>query len=165
MESLVSIKDATRYHFVSIQFHEVEIDSTIRPTMKIFRMKNKYFHTFWHFKFIFHVKSFHCGSDYAVNLMIVKVDWNVIITCFIILMDEKSHFHAKITFWTTKFSLFKKRKPANLLCPVYRFNSTSYKSNYDIVNQWRLFWNLCLSSFQESIVWPLIWNLTHRIFS
>ena len=38
------------------------------------------------------------------------------------------------------------------ICPIYRFNSTSYKSNYDIVNQWRVFWNLCLSSFQESIV-------------
>ena len=40
---------------------------------------------------------------------------NGIITCFIILIDEKIHFRAKIAFWTTKFSLFKKRKPANLL--------------------------------------------------
>ena len=51
------------------------------------------------------------------------------------------------------------RPPPKKTCPVYRFNST----NYDIVNQRRLFWNLCLLSFQESIVWTLIWNLTHRI--
>ena len=37
--------------------------------------------------FMFHVKSFHCGTDYADNLMIVKLNFNVINTCFIILMD------------------------------------------------------------------------------
>ena len=115
IESLVSIEDGTRYHCVSTEVHEFEIDNTITPTMKIFCMKNKTFHTLWHLNFIFHVKRFHCGTDYTVNLMIVKVDWNVIMSCFIILMDEKSHFRAKIAFWTTKFSLFKKRKPRNLL--------------------------------------------------
>jgi len=59
---------------------------------------------------MFHIKNFHRGPNYAVNLMIVKVDWNVIITCFIIRIDWKSHFRAKIAFWKTKFSLFKKTK-------------------------------------------------------
>ena len=45
MESLVSL-DVTKYHFVSIEFNEFEIDSQITPTMKIFCMKNKQFHTF-----------------------------------------------------------------------------------------------------------------------
>ena len=31
-------------------------------------------------------------------------------------MDEKSDSREKINFLTTKFSLFKKQKPANLLC-------------------------------------------------
>ena len=34
-ESLVSIKYGTGYHFVSIDFHEFEIDGIIRPTKKI----------------------------------------------------------------------------------------------------------------------------------
>ena len=74
MESLVSIENGTRYHFVSIEFHEFEIASIITPTMKILCMKNKKFHAFWHLTFIFHFKSFDCGPDYAVNFMIVKVD-------------------------------------------------------------------------------------------
>ena len=41
MESLVSIEDRTRYHFVPIDFHEFEIDGIITPTIKVFRMKNK----------------------------------------------------------------------------------------------------------------------------
>ena len=120
MESLVSLEDGLRYHFVSIKFHEFEIVSIITPTHKMFRMKNKLYHAFWHLKFIFHVKSFHCGPDYGVNLMIVKVDWNNIITCFIILIHWKRHFRVKIVFWKTKFSLFKKRKPANLLSMMFK---------------------------------------------
>jgi len=41
MESLVPIEDGTKYHFVSIGFHEFEIDSKITPAMKIFCMNNK----------------------------------------------------------------------------------------------------------------------------
>ena len=41
MESLVSIEDETRYHFVSLEIHKFEIDSTMTPTMKIFCMKDK----------------------------------------------------------------------------------------------------------------------------
>ena len=41
MESLVSIENGTRYHFVSIEFHEFEIDSIIAPTMKILCIENK----------------------------------------------------------------------------------------------------------------------------
>ena len=36
MESLVSIEDGTRHHFVSIDFHHFEIVGIITPTMKIF---------------------------------------------------------------------------------------------------------------------------------
>ena len=40
-ESIVSIKYGTGYHFVSIDFHEFEIDGIVTPTMKICWMKNK----------------------------------------------------------------------------------------------------------------------------
>ena len=39
--TLVSIEDESRYHFVSIEFHEFEIDRIIAPTMKILCMENK----------------------------------------------------------------------------------------------------------------------------
>ena len=115
MVSLVSTEDGTRYHFVSIDFHEFEIYGISTLTTKLFQWKNKWYHAFWHLSFIFHLKSIHCGSDFAVNLMISKAGWKVIITYFTIQMDWKNHFREKIQFLTTKFSLFKKQKPANLL--------------------------------------------------
>ena len=74
MEILVSIKDGTRYHFVSIEFHEFEINCIITRTRKIFQMESKYYHALWDLSFIFHLKSVHCGYDFAVNLIISEVD-------------------------------------------------------------------------------------------
>ena len=120
---LVLLENGTRRHFVSIDFHEFKIEGIITPTMTMLSIKNKYSHVFWYLSFILHLKNITCGSDYAANLMFTKVDWNSIIMCFIILIAWKTHFHTKILFWITKFSLFKKQKVANLLSgsfPTYR---------------------------------------------
>ena len=95
-----------------------------------------------------HGKNFHCGPNYAVNLKIVKVNWDNIITCFIILINWKSHyFCVKILFWTTKFRLFKKRKPANLLLTehpnfllIFNFCTLKLKGGWCHASFWSFCW-------------------------
>ena len=74
MDSLVPIENGIKHHFVSIDFHKFQIDGIITPTRKILLVKHKSSHVFLYLTVMLYLKNVHYGSDYAVNLMLVRVD-------------------------------------------------------------------------------------------
>ena len=74
MDSLVPIENGRKHHFVSIDFHEFQIDGIITPTRKILSVKHKSPHAFLYLTLMLYLKNVPCGSDYAINLMLVRVD-------------------------------------------------------------------------------------------
>jgi len=113
-ESLVSIKYGTGYHFVSIDFHEFEIDGIITPTMKICWMKTN---NIPHFGILILCSTSKCilwvrlccqFDDGKSRLKRYNHEFHYPNRL------EKS-FPYKSRFLKDKISLFKKQKPANLL--------------------------------------------------
>ena len=97
-DNLVSMESRTTYNFVSTDLHEFQMGGIITPTRKILSMMYKISHSFWYLSFMVYPKNISCGSNYAANMTFVKVDRNNIITRFIILFSDKSHFRTKILF-------------------------------------------------------------------
>eukprot|EP00493_Phyllostaurus_siculus_P021477 UN21804 len=70
----------------------------ITPTRNILSIMYELSHSFWYLRFIVYPKNISCGSNYAANMTFEKVDRNNIITRFIIIFSDKSHFRTKVLF-------------------------------------------------------------------
>ena len=74
MTFIIHSDTETSDYNVSINFYNHQIDSKIRLTMNTFEVENKTKMPKSMTSFILHLTCFHCGSYYAINFKLMKVD-------------------------------------------------------------------------------------------